>query len=104
MPREAREWHWIRRRLARHRRGGGQGARQSAVEAAKGLGVSAVSGEAVVGDPAEVLLQQAEKLGVDLLVVGSKGMQSSTRFLLGSVPNNVSHHTPCDLLIVHTSR
>jgi nucleotide-binding universal stress UspA family protein len=76
----------------------------SAVEAAKGLGVSSVSGEAVAGDPAEVLLQQAEKLGIDLLVVGSKGMQSSTRFLLGSVPNNVSHHTPCDLLIVQTSR
>jgi nucleotide-binding universal stress UspA family protein len=76
----------------------------SAVGAAKGLGVSSVSGEAVAGDPAEVLLQQAEKLGIDLLVVGSKGMQSSTRFLLGSVPNNVSHHTPCDLLIVQTSR
>lgn len=76
----------------------------SAVETAKGLGVSNVSGDTMAGDPAEVLIQQAEKLGVDLLVVGSKGMQTSTRFLLGSVPNNVSHHAPCDLLIVHTSR
>jgi nucleotide-binding universal stress UspA family protein len=76
----------------------------SALEVVKGLGVSTASGDAVAGDPAEVLLQQAEKLGVDLLVVGSKGMQSSSRFLLGSVPNNVSHHAPCDLLIVHTSK
>ncbi len=76
----------------------------SAIAVAKGLGVSAATGDAVAGDPAEVLLQQAEKLGIDLLVVGSKGMQSSSRFLLGSVPNNVSHHAPCDLLIVHTSR
>jgi nucleotide-binding universal stress UspA family protein len=76
----------------------------SAVETAKGLGVSSVSGDAVVGDPAEVLLQQVEKRGIDLLVVGSKGMQSSSRFLLGSVPNNISHHAACDLLIVHTSK
>jgi nucleotide-binding universal stress UspA family protein len=77
---------------------------KAAVETAKGLGATSTSGEAVSGDPAEVLLQQADKQGVDLLVVGSKGMQKSTRFLLGSVPNNVSHHAPCDLLIVHTSR
>jgi nucleotide-binding universal stress UspA family protein len=76
----------------------------SAINVAKGLGVSTAKGEAVAGDPAEVLLQQAEKQGIDLLVVGSKGMQSSSRFLLGSVPNNVSHHAPCDLLIVHTSK
>ena len=66
--------------------------------------MAAVSGDAVAGDPAEVLLSEAEKRGVDLLVVGSKGMQSSSRFLLGSVPNNVSHHTPCDLLIVRTTK
>jgi nucleotide-binding universal stress UspA family protein len=77
---------------------------KAAVETAKGLGATSTSGEAVPGDPAEVLLQQAEQQGVDLLVVGSKGMQKSTRFLLGSVPNNVSHHAPCDLLIVHTSK
>jgi len=75
-----------------------------AVQAAKDAGVAAVSGDAVAGDPAEVLLSEAEKRGVDLLVVGSKGMQSSSRFLLGSVPNNVSHHTPCDLLIVRTTK
>jgi len=75
-----------------------------AVQAAKEVGAAAVSGDAVSGEPAEVLLGEAEKRGIDLIVVGSKGMQSSSRFLLGSVPNNVSHHTPCDLLIVRTTK
>lgn len=41
--------------------------------------------------------------GYDLLVVDNKGMTGPGRFLLGSVPNKVSHHVPCSLLIVHTT-
>lgn len=74
-----------------------------AVQAAKEAGAASVSGDAVAGDPADVLLGESDRRGVDLLIVGSKGMQSSARFLLGSVPNKVSHHSPCDLLIVHTT-
>ena len=33
--------------------------------------------------------------GADLIVVGNKGMTGAKRFLLGSVPNKVSHHAPC---------
>jgi len=73
-----------------------------AAEKARSQGVTSVSGRAVAGDPADVLISQVEHEGADLLVVGSKGMQSSTRFLLGSVPNKVAHHVPCDLLIVDT--
>jgi nucleotide-binding universal stress UspA family protein len=54
------------------------------------------------GDPAEMLIEAAEDTGGDLIVVGSKGMASATRFVLGSVPNKVSHHAPCDVIIVHT--
>ena len=54
------------------------------------------------GDPATVLLEHSER-GYDLLVVGNKGMTGVTRFLPGSVPNKVSHHSPCALLIVHTT-
>jgi nucleotide-binding universal stress UspA family protein len=53
------------------------------------------------GDPAEVLLRLAEDRPGSLLTVGSQGMTGSGRFL-GSVPNKVSHHAPCDLLIVRT--
>ena len=52
-------------------------------------------------DPASVLADLAS--GYDLLVVGNKGMTGASRFLLGSVPNKVSHHSPCSLLIVHTT-
>ena len=54
------------------------------------------------GDPAEVLLEAAAELGADLIVVGSKGMTSSTRFLLGSVAAKVAGHAPCSVLIVRT--
>ena len=54
------------------------------------------------GDPATALVKVAEERGGDLIVVGSKGMNSASRFLLGNVPNKVSHHAPCDVMIVHT--
>jgi nucleotide-binding universal stress UspA family protein len=54
------------------------------------------------GDPATVLIEVAEEEGADLIVVGNKGMSGLKRFVLGSVPNTVSHHCPCNLLIVQT--
>ena len=41
--------------------------------------------------------------GADLIVVGNKGMTGAKRFLLGSVPNKVSHHAPCGVYIVRTT-
>jgi nucleotide-binding universal stress UspA family protein len=55
------------------------------------------------GDAADAILDLAEELGADLIVVGNKGLSGARRFLLGSVPNKVSHHAPCDVLIVQTS-
>jgi nucleotide-binding universal stress UspA family protein len=55
------------------------------------------------GDPADAILDVAEELGADLVVVGNKGMTGAKRFLLGSVPNKVSHHAPCSVLIIRTS-
>ena len=54
------------------------------------------------GSPADVLISETERLDADLLIVGSVGMRGARRFLLGSVPNKVSHHAPTDLLIVKT--
>jgi nucleotide-binding universal stress UspA family protein len=55
------------------------------------------------GDPAEAIIDIAEEEKVDLIIVGNKGMTGAKRFLLGSVPNQVSHHAPCTVLIVHTT-
>src|SRR5918993_4963361 len=49
------------------------------------------------GDPADAILDVAEERGSDLIVVGNKGMTGAKRFLLGSVPNKVSHHAPCSV-------
>jgi nucleotide-binding universal stress UspA family protein len=54
-------------------------------------------------DPAEAILRIAEEYDADLIIVGSKGMQGGKRFLLGSVPNKISHHAPCSVLIVRTT-
>jgi len=54
------------------------------------------------GHPAEVLISESEKLDAGLLVVGSVGMSGARRFMLGNVPNKVSHHAPRDVLIVKT--
>jgi nucleotide-binding universal stress UspA family protein len=55
------------------------------------------------GDPADAILDVAEEHGADLIVVGNKGMTGAKRFLLGSVPNKVSHHAPCSVLIIRTT-
>jgi nucleotide-binding universal stress UspA family protein len=54
------------------------------------------------GDPADCILDVAEERGSDLIVIGNKGMTGAKRFLLGSVPNKVSHHAPCSVLIIRT--
>jgi nucleotide-binding universal stress UspA family protein len=55
------------------------------------------------GDPADAILDVAEEKGADLIVVGNKGMTGAKRFLLGSVPNKISHHAPCGIFIVRTT-
>jgi nucleotide-binding universal stress UspA family protein len=73
-----------------------------AARAAEAAGV-AVRVYAREGDPADAILDVAEERGADLIVVGNKGMTGAKRFLLGSVPNKVSHHAPCSVLIVRTT-
>jgi nucleotide-binding universal stress UspA family protein len=73
-----------------------------AVERATAEGVGTVSKRVVAGEPAEVLLAVTKEEGADLLVVGSKGMQATARFLLGPIANKVARKVSCDLLIVET--
>jgi nucleotide-binding universal stress UspA family protein/L-amino acid N-acyltransferase YncA len=72
-----------------------------ATRAARAEGLEAVT-HARRDDPAEALIAVAEDQDADLLVVGSRGMSRASRSLLGSVPNKVSHHAPCSVLIVRT--
>jgi nucleotide-binding universal stress UspA family protein len=63
----------------------------------------AVETHAREGDPADAILDVAEEQNADLIVVGNKGMTGAKRFLLGSVPNKVSHHAPCSVMIIRTT-
>ena len=66
-------------------------------------GVDQVETFARQGDAADAILDIAEEQRSDLIVVGNRGMTGAKRFLLGSVPNKVSHHAPCSVLIVRTT-
>jgi nucleotide-binding universal stress UspA family protein len=54
-------------------------------------------------DPAQGICQAARDEDADVLVVGSVGMQGRKEFLLGNVPNRVSHNAPCTVVIVNTT-
>jgi nucleotide-binding universal stress UspA family protein len=70
---------------------------------AQAAGVETIRTYARQGDPADAILDVAEEQGSDLIIVGNKGMTGAKRFLLGSVPNKVSHHAPCSVLIIRTT-
>ena len=53
--------------------------------------------------PADAIVDVAQSVGADLIVVGNKGMRGTKRYVLGSVPNSVAHHAPCDVTIVSTT-
>jgi len=73
-----------------------------AAEIAREAGVK-VNTYARQGDPADAILDVAEEQKADLVILGNKGMTGAKRFLLGSVPNKVSHHAPCSVLIIRTT-
>jgi nucleotide-binding universal stress UspA family protein len=74
-------------------------ARSAAVFAAAGVEVDRYPQR---GDPADSILDVAEERDADLIIVGNRGRTGAKRFLLGSVPNRISHHAPCAVLIIRT--
>jgi nucleotide-binding universal stress UspA family protein len=74
----------------------------AAAAKARAAGIE-VTTHPVQDDPADAILNVAEEIKADLIVVGNKGMTGARRYLLGSVPNNVSHHAPCSVIIVRTT-
>ncbi len=54
----------------------------------------------VTGDPATGILDVADEVGTDLVVVGARGLGAAARFMRGSVSTRVAHHSRCDVLVV----
>lgn len=59
-----------------------------------------ISHEIIQGPPKQVIVEEAEKWGADLIVLGSRGLGAWNRLLLGSVSNAVVHHAKCSVEVV----
>jgi nucleotide-binding universal stress UspA family protein len=57
----------------------------------------------IAEDPSDGIVRAAAQEKVDVLVVGNVGMSGRREFLLGNVPNRVSHNAPCTVVIVNTA-
>src|SRR3712207_5841857 len=58
---------------------------------------------AVGEDPAQAILDAVEEERADVVVVGNMGMSGRKQFLLGNVPNRISHNARCTVVIVNTA-
>ena len=76
---------------------------REARERAQQAGAKSVEEKAVVGAPVDALVDLAEEVKADLLVVGNVGLSTIAGRLLGSVPANVARRSKTDVLIVHTT-
>ncbi len=76
---------------------------REARERAHAAGAKDVEEKAIIGAPVDALVDCAEELAADLLVVGNVGLSTIAGRLLGSVPANVARRSKSDVLIVHTS-
>ncbi|BAX92451.1 universal stress protein [Mycobacterium shigaense] len=76
---------------------------QDAKERAHKAGAKKVEERPIVGAPVDALVNLAEEVKADLLVVGNVGLSTIAGRLLGSVPANVSRRAKVDVLIVHTT-
>ena len=65
-------------------------------------GVAEVETALLEGDPVDRVVAFAEKNKPDLIVVGSRGLSPTGRFLLGSVSDGILHHVHCSVLVVRS--
>ncbi len=72
----------------------------AAVRDARAAGATAVDGVCEEGAPVDEILLFLEKHPADLLVVGSRGLSTAQRLLLGSVSSALVHRAPCPVLVV----
>jgi ubiquinone biosynthesis protein len=54
-------------------------------------------------DPSRAILQAIEEFDIDAVVVGNVGMAGRREFLLGNIPNRISHNARCTVIIVNTA-
>ena len=78
----------------------GEGIIGTAEKEVKSKGVKAVQSAVVQGDPAEKIIEFAREKGVDMIVIGSRGLGSVKGLFLGSVSSKVCHVADCTCVTV----
>jgi nucleotide-binding universal stress UspA family protein len=63
-----------------------------------------ITTEVLFGSPESRIVETAEEMHADVIVVGSHGYNSWERLLLGSVSDSVVHHAPCSVLVVRKQK
>lgn len=63
-----------------------------------------ITNEVLFGSPESRIIETAEEMIADLIIVGSHGYNSWERLLLGSVSDSVVHHAPCSVLVVRSPK
>lgn len=76
---------------------------RAARDRAVAAGARDIDEVAAEGDAVDTIVSLAGDRQADLVVVGNRGLNSIAGRLLGSVPANLSHRSPCDVLIVRTT-
>ncbi len=59
-----------------------------------------VTGEAIIGPPAEVVLEEADRVNADLILVGHRNPKDVTEMLLGSVSQQILNQTRIPVLVI----
>lgn len=62
----------------------------------------AVTTQILEGAPKHLIVEEAERVGADLIVLGTHGHGPAGRFLLGSVAHSVVLHAPCSVEVIRT--
>jgi nucleotide-binding universal stress UspA family protein len=63
-----------------------------------------VTTDVLFGSPDSRIVETAEEMNADIIVVGSHGYSRWERLLLGSTSDSVVHHAPCSVLVVRTPK
>ena len=73
---------------------------EHAVSAARDLGVTKVHGHVVRGEPTRAIIRQSEALGVDVIVIGCRGLGNLSGLVMGSVSHKITHSAKCGVITV----
>jgi len=77
---------------------------RTAEAAAQDEGAPRIELRKIAGAPAAALTKEVEELGVDLLVIGNKGVNTLTGHVFGNIPTEVVRNSTVNVMLVNTAQ